>query len=186
MSYSEKLYESRQKVSYDSRLPSKTLKHQDKWIYVSNPRSAEFEEQSPDLYALPSAWDKIRAEGLSSSLSEIDKLAKQFNILPGKWLVFVSSDEVDKLWGRIVNSTLAGTLGISTKVSTRDKNDPRFKHVICVYNADYTSMAEVNGVRDELRRLGVEERIGYKPDIYTLCGIYHRNNWGIPPCRYFS
>jgi hypothetical protein len=100
--------------------------------------------------------------------------------------VFASSDKVDNVWGRIVKSTLAGTLGIGTKVSTRDKNDPRSRHVICVYNADYTSMADVYRVRDELWRLGVKDRIGYKPDIYTLLGIYHGNSWGIPPCRYFS
>ena len=119
-------------------------------------------------------------------MSEVDKLAEQFNILSGKWLVFVSSDKVDNLWGRIVKSILAGTIGNSAKVSTRDEKDPAYRHVICVYNADYRSMAEVNRVRDGLRRLGVKERIGYKPDIYTHCRIYQGNSWGIPPSRYNS
>jgi hypothetical protein len=66
--------------------------------------------------------------------------------------VFVSSDKVDNLWGEIVKSlaTLAGTLGISAKVSTRDENDRAYKQVIYAYNADYRSMVEVNRVRDDI------------------------------------
>jgi Domain of unknown function (DUF1917) len=138
---------------------------------------------SQDLDSLSSAWDKICAEG-KPTLAEVDNLAEQFNVLSGKWLVFVSSDEVDSLWGRIVKATLAGTLGTSAKVSPRDEEN--FRHVICVYNADYRSMAEVNRVRDGLRRLGVKKRIGYKPDIYTHCRIYLDNSWNIPPSRYYS
>ena len=92
--------------------------------------------------------------------------------------MFISSDEVDNLWGRVVKSTLAGTLGISAKVSTRDEKDLDFRHVICVYNADYRSMAEVNRVRDGLRRLGVKEInqtfihiiASY---IWTIAGVFH-------------
>jgi hypothetical protein len=119
-------------------------------------------------------------------MSEVDKLAKEFNVLSGKWLVFVSSDKVDNLWGRIVKSTLAGTIGNSAKVSPRNEEDPASRHVICVYNADYRSMAEVNRVRDGLRQLGVKARIGYKPDIYTHCGIYWGNSWRIPTARFHS
>jgi hypothetical protein len=64
--------------------------------------------------------------------------------------VFVSSDKVDNLWGEIVKSTLAGTLGISAKVSTRDENYRAYKQVIYPYNADYRSMVEVNRVRDDI------------------------------------
>jgi hypothetical protein len=96
--------------------------------------------------------------------------------------VFVSSDEVDNLWGRIVKSTLAGTLGISAKVSTRDEEDARSRHVICVYNlnADYRSMADVNRVRDHdgLPRLGVKELdvnrtfIHIVAYIITIAGVF--------------
>jgi Domain of unknown function (DUF1917) len=182
ISYLEEVHETSQVIN-DPRLPSKTLNHQSSWIYVFNPRSTESEDESPDLNALPYAWHAICLEG-RSTLAEVDNLAEHFNVLTGKWLVYVSSDKVDNLWGRIVQSTLAGTLGISAKVSTRNEEESR--HVICVYNADYRSMADVNRVRDGLRRLGVTNRIGYKPDIYTHCRIYHKNRWGIPPCRYYS
>ena len=117
---------------------------------------------------------------------DVDGLAKSCNVLSGKWLVFVSSDEVDDLWGRIAESTLAGTLGNAAKVSTRDESDLASKHVICVHSADYTSTEDVNRIRDELRRLGVEQRIPYKPDVYTYCNIFRGNKWGIPVSRYIS
>ena len=124
------------------------------------------------------------AEG-QSTLAEVDKLAEQFNVVSGNWLVFISSDEVDNLWERIAKSTLSGTLGNSAKVSTRSEEDPDSKHVICVNNADYRSIDEVNRVRDELRRLGVTQRIAYKPDIYIHCRIYPKNSWGIRASRYY-
>ena len=99
--------------------------------------------------------------------------------------MFLSSDKVDNLWEQIVKSTLAGTLGVSAKVSTRDeREDHPSTHIICVYNADYRS-TEVTRVRDELRRLGVTESIPYKPEIFTHCGIYSNNSWGIRASRYY-
>ena len=181
ISYSEELHGSDQ-AFLDSYPPSKTLNTQSAWIYVS---SSKFEDKHPDLDALSSAWDKICAKG-PSTLSELDKLAERFDVLSGKWLVFVSSDEVDNLWGRILKSTLAGTLGNCARVSTRNKKDHRSSHVIYIYNADYRSIEEVNRVRDGLRELGVKDRIFYKPDIYTHCRIYAGNSSGIPPTRYYS
>jgi hypothetical protein len=181
--YSEELYKSSESF-LDILPPSKTMKTQVPWICVHHRQPAESKDDSPYPDGVSSAWDKICAEG-QPTLSAVDKLAEDFNILTGKWLVFVASDKVDNLWGQIVKSTLAGTLGISAKVTARDEQEPRYKHVICVYNADYRSMAEVTRVRDELKRLGVTERLAYKPDIYTYCGINKDNSWGIRASRYY-
>jgi hypothetical protein len=110
ISYSEELHKSSQ-VFLDSYLPSKTLHTQFARIRVYNPLSAKSDE-FPDLVGLSFAWNKICAEG-RSTISEVDKLAEQFNFLSGKWLVFASRDKVDNLWGRVAESTLAGTLGNS-------------------------------------------------------------------------
>ena len=186
--YSEELHKSSQ-VFLDLWLPSETLETQVAWICVNNPRSAEFEDKSPDVGGLLDVWeqicDQVHSQGPPTT-SKIDKLAKEFNVLCGKWLVFVSSDEVDNIWGRIAKATLTGTLGYSAMVSPRKVKITASEHVICVFNSDYTSMAEVNRVRDELRLLGVKERIWYKPDVYTHCGIYRDNIWGIPASRYCS
>ncbi|EDR08219.1 uncharacterized protein LACBIDRAFT_297648 [Laccaria bicolor S238N-H82] len=183
--FSKEFHKSSQKF-LDSWPPSKTLNTKVAWICVDNDRAVKMEdEESLDRDGLSTAWDKICAEG-PVTLSQIDKLAEEFNVLWGKWLVFVPTDRVDALWGRIVKATLAGTMGCSAKVSPCDEGNPRYRHVICVYNSDYRSKAEVDKLRDGLRRLGVKERIGYKPDIYTYCRIYMGNSWGIPPSRYHS
>ena len=147
---------------------------------VHNPRSAE-SKKSPDLDTISIAWDQICLDH-EYSIAEIDNLAKHFNFLTGKWLVTVSPGEVDDLWEQISKSTLAGTLGIGAEVSIGWMRDG---YLISVYNADYTSEAEVNGIRDKLRRLGVKESIAYVPDIYFHCKI-DQESWGIPLCRYIS
>jgi len=183
ISYSEEFHESAQ-AFLDLWLPSKTLKSQITWISVHNRQSEKFEVESPDLDALSSAWDKISAEG-PFSVKQVDKLAEQFKLFTGKWLIFVPPDRVDNLWGQVVKSTLAGTLGFSAKVSTRDERDRAYKHIIYVYNSNYRSMAEVIRVRDELRRLGVTKPIAYKPEIYRHCGIFQKNRRGVQPSLYF-
>ena len=60
------------------------------------------------------------------------------------------------------------------KVSTRSEEDPDSKHVICVNNADYRSIDEVNRVRDELRRLGVTQRIAYINQTFISIVAYIR------------
>ena len=181
INYSEELHGTGQ-AFLDIYPPSKTLNAQVPWIAV---HSTRFKDRFPDVDGLSSAWDKMCAES-RPTVAEVDELARQFNVFAGSWLVIVPSDKVDSLWRRIVESTLAGTLGNSAKVFLRDEDDPSSSHTICVYNADYGSISEVNGVREGLRRLGFKMRIGYKPDIYTYCGIFVGNPWGIPAARYRS
>jgi hypothetical protein len=96
--------------------------------------------------------------------------------LAGKWLVFLPPEEVDALWRRIRDATAANSLGISTKVSTAKPNpDARdSRYVIYVYTADWRKEDEVMRVREALRELGVEDRIGYKRNLETFRGEYSK------------
>ena len=98
-------------------------------------------------------------------------------------MVFASHHQIDSLWAQIASATHAGKLGIAAKVSPRNEAD---SHVICVYTQNYTYSGDVDKVRGGLRRLGVNWKIAYKPDIYTHCDIYGKNAWGIAPTRYYS
>jgi hypothetical protein len=60
------------------------------------------------------------------------------------------------------------------------------RHVICIFTRDYTDKDDVSKVRSGLRRLGVRRKTGYTPDIYTYCGVYRENEWGLSPIRYFD
>lgn len=93
----------------------------------------------------------------------------------GKWLIFVDKNDVDRVWNTIKQATEDGLLGDSSKVATAKPNtlatDPN-KKVICVYTFDWTDEEDVKRIREELRKLGITNRIPYKADEDTLSGKY--------------
>jgi hypothetical protein len=115
------------------------------------------------------------------TIADLDALAQRFAMLGGKWLVFAETARIDTLWRRIATATRSGTLGVAAKVSPRSDSE---SHLICVFTREYMDVGDVNRVRDGLRRIGVKNVIGYKPDIYTHCRVYQNNPWGILPTRY--
>jgi hypothetical protein len=95
----------------------------------------------------------------------------------GKWLIFVEAAAADEAWRRIRDATSEGCLGVSARVSTAKPNpDSRDdRTVIYVYTADWEDEADVWRVRELLRSLGIEQRIGYKRNIETYKGDYSEN-----------
>lgn len=93
----------------------------------------------------------------------------------GKWLIFVKADEVDRVWGKFKKAVENGKLGNRAKVATAKPN-PRARtserRVICVYTYNYSDKEDVMRIRQELRKLGIAERITYKADEDTLAGKY--------------
>lgn len=95
----------------------------------------------------------------------------------GKWLIFVDRKDVDDVWAKIKKATEEGKLGEDSKVSTlkpkpSDIGYEKGKHVICVYTYDWTDRKDVNRVREELRKLGITNKLPYKSDEDTLQGKY--------------
>jgi hypothetical protein len=100
----------------------------------------------------------------------------------GKWLVFIPASRVDDIWARVKESVEEGRLGDRAKVATGRPNphaQTPERRVICVYTYDSEDRSDVMRIREELRRLGVPEKIPYKTDADTLAGKYrtkgHRN-----------
>ncbi len=93
----------------------------------------------------------------------------------GKWLIFVDKKDVDALWAKIKKATGEGKFGDSSKVATAKPNpnaaNPDTK-VICVYTYDWTDEKDVKRVREELRKLGITNKLSYKADEDTLAGKY--------------
>lgn len=93
----------------------------------------------------------------------------------GKWLVFVDIKNVDEVWTKIKKATEEGKLGSGAKVATARLNpnatNPNTK-VICVYTRDWTDKEDVKRVREELRKLGITNKIPYKADKDTRSGKY--------------
>jgi hypothetical protein len=93
----------------------------------------------------------------------------------GKWLIFVDPKNVDEVWAKIKKATEEGKLGDDVKVATAKPNPLAGKsgaNVICVYTYDWTDEKDVKRVREELRKLGVVNKIPYKSDEDTLSGKY--------------
>jgi len=162
-------------------LPSHTSQSKVAWICVDNARPQPVDNKSsPERSGICQAWDDICTDR-KPGITDLDELARRFDVLGGKWLVFSSPGQVDFLWSRIAKATHGGALGISAKVSPRGDSG---KHVICVFTQDYTDETDVERVRKVLRQMGVSWKIGYKPDIYTYCRVYRDNSWQISPTRY--
>ena len=92
----------------------------------------------------------------------------------GKWLIFQEPDGADAAWKKVRDATVAHDLGISAKVSTAKPNpDSRdSRRVIYVYTKDWADEPDVMRVRENLRRLGFVDRIGYKRNLETFAGEY--------------
>jgi len=94
------------------------------------------------------------------------------DVRSGKWLLFVSNDDVDEVWSRIKTATEASRLGSEAKAATAANQNSRGKHVICVYTLDWQNQEDVGRVLRELRRMGFAGRVSYKRDSDTLAGVY--------------
>jgi len=93
----------------------------------------------------------------------------------GKWLIFVDPKNVDEVWANIKKATEEGKLGNSAKVATSKPNPLAGKSeakVICVYTYDWTDERDARRVREELRKLGITNKIPYKADEDTLSAKY--------------
>ncbi len=93
----------------------------------------------------------------------------------GKWLIFVDPENVDEVWAKIKKAVEEGKLGNSAKVAAAKPNPMAGKSgakVICVYTYDWTDEKDVTRIREELRKLGITNKIPYKADEDTLSGKY--------------
>lgn len=97
----------------------------------------------------------------------------------GKWLIFVGSHNLDRVWAKVKNAVEDGRLGGIAKASN-PKHESYSRNssskVICVYTYDCKDIQDVQRIREELRKVGVIRKISYKTDEDTERGIYHTNS----------
>jgi hypothetical protein len=94
-------------------------------------------------------------------------------IYSGKWLIFADERKINSTWQKIRQATIEGKLGLVSKVSTRKNKEGQgyLNYVICVYTYDLRDKQDVYKIKKELRKLGIDEDICYKPDAFTHYGI---------------
>ncbi|KAG6862115.1 hypothetical protein C0995_005927 [Termitomyces sp. Mi166 len=167
----------------DTWPPSTTRLFEYACICVVNSKASLDDRGASDVEGLISAWEDSCANQHASA-TELDLLARRYNVLGGKWVLLAERDKVDALWSRIARSTHAGTLGTEAKVLPSDESSDDRRHVIRISTKDYTDFQDVKRVRESLRRLGIKGKIGYKPNAYTACSVYSNNPWNIRPTKY--
>ncbi len=136
------------------------------------------------------AWERAVERGKITS-ADVHRIAKTYNLLGGKWMLFPGSGEVDAAWTAVVQAMVAGG-GLAggacdeVKVSTASPSDG--KHVMLAYVKDYGDVERVDGVIDALQRAlrdaGVslaDSRALFKPDVFSFLNIYSRNGFGLKP-----
>ncbi|KAL6077602.1 hypothetical protein QOT17_002074 [Balamuthia mandrillaris] len=195
--------------------PSRTSNQRAAWVQVharGHLKAKMNVEQ--DVEGAVSEWRRLVQSGKEAlSVETTSRLAKKYNVLVGKWLLFPPPAAVDSLWAMIARGTVEGSLGsCSAKVSTVPNNsnsnnneeDSNKNFVMCVYTHDFTDHAHVLQVRQALHEIlqdlcaaaGCEKKRGratcahkaklpYKPDIHTYLNIYKNNAWGIPPALFY-
>ena len=97
----------------------------------------------------------------------------------GKWLIFVGSHNLSRIWSKIKIAVEEGKLGGLAKVprhSSRAQSPS--SGVICVYTYDWKDAQDVKRIREELRKIGIIRKISYKTDEDTDQGIYRTNKSG--------
>ncbi|TRY65487.1 hypothetical protein DNTS_021720 [Danionella cerebrum] len=152
------------------------------WIAV---RAPQYSGSSGDVEGLQESWETLLTSGRSVTFQTIRELALNHNVLYGKWLMHLETGfKVDRAWECIAKAVLDGKIN-SAKVSPRNPiGDP--KHVICVYNPNFTDEDQVMCLDAAIRAAGVKCALYYKPDVYSYLGIYRNNRWKICPTIYES
>lgn len=98
--------------------------------------------------------------------------------LSGKWIIQLEEKEVDSVWKKIKKACKSGKFELA-KCSTllMIQEVPKYKdYVICVYTNDWSDLNDVKKVRENLRKLGIEQPLKYKRDLETRNGVYGTND----------
>lgn len=158
--------------------PSKTKFENWSWIQIFSPKSKPSKE---DVNGAVQEWKKCLSTLEKSKINPklINDIAKKHNVLTGKWMLFLNSDEVDKCWELVVNGISKDKLSASS-AKVAPSGHPYGCHLMCIYTSDFSNESDVMKVRQELKDLGFKSELDYKADMYTYIGINHqKNQWDI-------
>lgn len=89
----------------------------------------------------------------------------------GKWMLFVSVDEIDEVWKEIAYEVEQGSLGGLAKASTTFERSNRAitnQRVICVYTYDSTDEEDVGRILHKLCQMKIARKPLYKTDRSTM------------------
>lgn len=151
-------------------------------------RRQQLEEQNPDK--VPGAITRMLGPDKQKLEKDIAELAQKHRLTSGKWMLFPSDHDVDRVWGVVAEATWNGRLGTGSKVAPT--NSGQNEHLVCIYTQDSTDMNDVKSVLAEMRRLGlvqdgqIAKTVYYKCDAYTYLELTSGNEFKIKASMYNS
>ena len=144
------------------------------WIWVTGNKSSI---SIPNIAGIKQTWELLKVDGPTAQ--DLNHLALEFGLTSGKFIISVASRNCCKVWEIVRNATILMELGTMSR-TTRQIQKSRY--IIYVFVDDYFD-EDLFRVKNKLDYLGL--KYSFKPDIYTECGIYSNNEWGIRPSLEF-
>lgn len=96
--------------------------------------------------------------------------------LVGKWRISCDTDRVNMVWNQLLDHARQAVMGAKVSPAGHVYTQGCEQHVIIAYTPNYFDVSNVMEVRTVLReRVGVEETIIYKPDLFSELGINDDN-----------
>ena len=86
------------------------------WISIGHEKASNSEDITDDDTEDREATEDSMLRDWNSGcevrdLSQVHELARKYGVLSGKWMLFMTSDKVDKLWGKIARAVMEKQLG---------------------------------------------------------------------------
>lgn len=157
--------------------PSEISKNDCPWICINGCNITNEENDNINIQNAINEWNFLQKNKNQINFNDINNIAQKYNILTGKWLVYEKTLNIDNLWKNLATVCVNGFLDTTIKVSPKwNYND---EHVICIYTENYLDVENVYYIRHILRKIGINNKISYKPDVFTYFEIYKNNKWNI-------
>lgn len=93
----------------------------------------------------------------------------------GKWLLFISRERIDEIWGEIKSAVEDGKLGPTAKIGISSG----VFFLVCIYTDDFTDRADITRILNQLIDMKLIHRkkiTSYKADLVTLMGVEFNGN----------
>ncbi len=140
----------------------------------------EVKDKSENVEQARQLWEKASEK----TFQTITEIAKNTDILDGKWNILVPSDNdsANMLWNKVamaIWSKRFGTNILRAKVSTFWEDSTKYS--IQIYTENFLFKEEVLSCEQQLRKLEIFSKLHYKPEILTALGINSNEHQNIVP-----
>jgi len=169
--------------------PSTTTTVQADWIEAQGPLENSPGEKAQDYKSLFEEWNQMTASSLATvTQNDLMKLSKKHGCTVGKWILWVTREDLDEAWAKVLHALSEGKLGFLAKVTAASSWPTDFNtvqhHSLVIQTKDFTDKKDVDRVLAALREIGFTDRLKYKSDVASHLHLAKSNRFGLQPSVY--